>query len=808
MSLISRFAWTIILLFFFVTPSFGADNFSAKIQGLLIQADSLDRDNENETIDLKGNIQIVYNEYHIKCDEAKIFLRSKRIHLIGRVIMTHTKSTIGGDQIWFDYESNTGLISKGFVQSGNVIFEGEIINKTGENDYYVMDADYTTCTNCPASWSFQGTHIRAELGGYAYIKNSILRFGSIPVFWLPYLIVPLKSDRQTGLLTPSFETSDGGLTFSQPFFYVLSRNQDVTYTLKNYEFRGPKSLVNYRYVMNEDSYGELNTAWLRDKVFQNEDRVNSFRDPSDKGQGFNRWFLKYDHYMALPNDYIHRLQINNASDLQYPKDFSKETKNHNEPAFENRMSLSKNTEDLHYHIDSTYHINLLKSDPMAGNDDSVHKTPEIQISQMPQQIGDTGLIYNWNFNYLNLTRAGKSYDDLSTITNNTDNNNTKVRFPSNTCNTPNYDRQSSCNLSQDGKYDPYVDLIRTGQRFDFKPSIAYPMNFNDTIDILPKVTFSETQYQFQLDENSDVYRRYLKTEIGTRTQFTRVYSESSEIKSSKYRHEIIPQIVYTKIPWMEKKKHPFWGFESDNATDIPFTYQDGISDGTLNSPYGLQFDYLDRMLDREIVTFSVIQRLTQKKWDANSPSYNQLATLTLSQSYDVYQANLNSPNKQPWSNIAAYLNVNIDQFSTASSFNYYPYQKVTNTDASFRFTNKYGNFYELSLKKIYQIIPGQDVNNNETTEDYIFRSGFTTKYVNLIGQFVYDSKNLSNSFNNRLKSWAYASQIKPLGDCLLITFYQYRPTLGAQVTGINLEFTYDGNSKPPLTIDALNEIIN
>lgn len=787
-------------------------SFSAKIQGLLIQADSLDRDNENEIVDLKGNIQIVYNDYHIKSDQAKIYLRSKRIHLMGRVIMTHTKSTIGGEQIWFDYESNTGLISNGFVQSGNVIFEGQLINKTGENDYYVQNADYTTCSNCPASWSFQGSQIRAELGGYAYIKNSLLKFGSIPVFWLPYLVVPLKSDRQTGLLTPGFETSDGGLTVSQPFFYVISRNQDITYTLKNYELRGPKSLINYRFVMNEDSYGEFNTAWLRDKFFQNEERINSFRDDKEKGEGFNRWFLKYDHYMKLPNDYIHRLQINNASDLQYPKDFTKETKNHKEPAFENRMSLSKNTESLHYHLDSSYHINLLKSDPLAGNDDSIHVTPEIQISKMSDSIGESGFIYNWNFNYLNLTRAGKSYDEIETKTENTtaadSTKQNTVRFPSNDCHSPFYDRDINCSLTQNGKYDPYFDLIRTGQRFDFKPSIAYPMNFSDTIDILPKVTFRETQYQFQLDQNSDVYRRYLKAELGARTQLTRVYSSSSDLRSSKYRHEIIPQIIYSKTPWIEKKKHPFWGFDNDSLLDIPFTSQDGISDGDLNSPYGLQFDYLDRNLDREIVTFSVIQRLTKKKWDSQTPSYSQLANLTLSQSYDVYQANLNNPNKQPWSNIAAYLNINLEQFSTASSFNYYPYQKVTNIDSSFKFTNQLGNFYEIKFIKSYSIVPGQDVKSQEATEDYIFKSGFTTKYLNLVGQFVYDGKNLSNSFNNRLKSWSYASQIKPLGDCLLITFFQYRPTSGSQVTGVNIEFTYDGNSKPPLTIDALNEIVN
>ena len=737
--------------------------------------------------------------------------------------MTQTKSTIGGDQIWFDYESNTGVISKGFVQSGNVIFEGELINKTGENDYYVVKADYTTCTNCPASWSFQGSQIRAELGGYAYIKNSFLKFGGVPVFWIPYLIVPLKSDRQTGLLTPEFESSQaGGLTVSQPVFWVISRNEDLTYTFKNYELRGAKNLINYRYMLNSDSYGELSSGWLRDKVFQNEDRVNRFRNEENKGDGFNRWFLKYEHYTQLPNDYIHRMQINNASDLQYPKDFSRETRNHNEPSFENRMSLTKNFEDIHANIDTAYHLNMLKSDPLSGNDESVHRVPELRISQMTEPLfKKSSLLYSWDLNYLNLARAGKSYDDLTrckidpstgkclTTVPTNDESGDFIRFPTNSCNSADYDRDPSCALVSDGEFKPYTDLIRTGQRLDFKPTLSYPINLNDTVDILPKLVYRETQYQFQLsDDYSNLYRRYLKTEVSARTQLTQIYSTSNDLKGTKLRHEVIPQVTYTKTPWVDRKEHPFWGFDKDNQTEIPFTSQDGISDGDLASPFGLQFDYLDRALDREIVTFSVLQRLTEKSWEGNSPVYKQLASLSLSQSYDVYQSTLNSSTKQPWSNIAAYLNINLDSFSTSSLFNYYPYQKVSNVASRARFTNKYGNFYELGLDKAYSITPGKDVDSNKRTEDYLFRTGLITKYFNLIGQFVYDGNWLNNTKNKRIKSWAYVSQFKPPGDCWLITLAQYQITSGTQELKLSFEFTFDGNSKPPLTIEALDQIIN
>lgn len=749
-------------------------------------------------------MQIVYKDYHIKSDRAKVYLKTKRVWLAGRVVMTQTKSTIGGDQIWFDYESNTGLISKGFVQSGNVIFEGELINKTGENDYYVLKADYTTCTNCPASWSFQGSQIRAELGGYAYIKNSFLKFGSIPVFWLPYLVVPLKSDRQTGLLTPEFESSQpGGFTISQPFFWVISRNEDLTYTFKNYEHRGQKSLVNYRYMLNADSFGEFNGGWLRDRVFQKDERINTFRSPDVQGVGFNRWFIKYDHYSQLPNDYIHRMQINNASDLQYPKDFPKEMRNLYEPSLENRMSLTKNTEDIHANIDLAYHLNMLQSDPLAGNNESVHRIPEIKVSQMTKPlVENSSLLFSWDFNYMNLARAGKSYDDM------TYDAAKGVRFPTNSCNSIDYDRRPECHLLSDGKFDPYVDLIRTGQRLDFKPTLSYPINLNDTVDIVPKIIYRETQYQFQLEDHSRLYRRYLKTEVGARTQLTQIYSYSDDLKGTKLRHEVIPQITYTKTPWVDRKSHPFWGFEKDNQIEIPFTSQDGISDGDLASPFGLQFDYLDRSLDREIVTFSVLQRLTEKRWEGNTAAYRQLASLSLSQSYDIYQSNLNSKTKQPWSNIAAYLNVNLNSISTSSSFNYFPYQKVTNILSSVKFTNQLGNFYEVGLSKTYAITPGQSVDSRTRTEDYWLRSGLITKYFNLIGEFVYDGNWLNSSQNKRIRRWGYVSQFKPPGDCWLITLAQYQVPTGTQEFKLSFEFTFDGNSKPPLTIEHLNQIIN
>lgn len=774
---------------------------TAKIQGLLISSDSMDRDNEQEIVRLTGHVQIVYNGDHLKADEAEIRLRSKRIDLKGNVSIVSAKNTIGGSRIVMDYESNTGLIYDGFVQAGSVIFDGSILQKIGPDEYFVANAEYTTCTTCPAAWSFTGNSIRAELGGYAYIKNSILKVGGLPVLWFPYLIVPLKSDRQSGLLTPSLETSTkGGLSVSLPYFWAISRNTDLTYTFQSYEKRGIKNHIEYRYLLSENSYGELNFAHLKDRVFPQDDRVEQFSNLKNS-KSWDRWYLRYQHLYELPDNTVHRMSLNNASDLQYPTDFTTETRNHGDSAMENRVSWTKNTDNEQWMIDSSYYINMLHTNPLNGNDDAVHRLPELRYSQTPRQIKNSGLYYNLDLNYTNFARSSKAYDDLNgPVTS----NGRRIRYVRNNCGAVgNYENTANCQLQEDGKYDPGVDLIRTGQRFDIRPSISYPISLVDGFDIVPKATYRETHYAFSVGEKANI-RRTLRTEVSSRASFSKIFGDQENPTAERWKHEIIPEVTYTSIPLIDHKSHPFFGFSTQ--TEPPIASKDNISDGDLGSDFGLQFDYNDRIYDRNLVTFAVTNKLIQKRWLSGKPEYRQWGYLRLSQSFDAHADSKADANKQPWSDLAASLSIRADKFQTYSNFNYYPYQNVTSASSRVRFTNDYGQFFQVALTRQYKITPGEPAKDADRIEDYTYSTGFISNYINLMGKFVYDAVNTDETrFAKRVKSWAYIAQLKPPGDCWLITFIHEQVTGGDTRLKINFEFTFDGVPKaplPPETLDA------
>lgn len=766
--------------------------------GILINADDMFRDNEKETTELSGNVQIVFQGQHIRANKARIYMRSRQVELFGDVEVMDAKNTIVGERVFLDYESNTGIIYDGYVQSGSVMFAGSVLQKTGDSEYLVSSADYTSCTNCPATWSFSGTTVRAQLGGYAYIRNAILKIGPVPIFWFPYLVVPLMSERQSGLLTPGFEVSDkGGVAVSVPFFWAISPSSDATIEIKDYSKRGLKGLLEYRYVINENSQGTLTAASLYDQAFAEDGRLNAYRIPEERGKPLDRWFLKYEHYQEMPNGGIHRAQINLASDLQYPKDFPTETLNHGDSAMENRVSYTKNSQSQHASVDAAYYVNLLHANPLSGNDDAVHRLPELRFAQTQQNIGNSNFIYSYDLNFANFARSGNAFDDMTeTVV-----NGTTIRFPKNTCNSPKWEDDTNCKLIHDGVYDPAIDQLRVGQRLDFRPTLYYPINITDGFDIVPIASYRETHYNFNIEDDSYLVRRYLRTEVSARMKLSRIYGDTVSSKATRYKHEITPEITYTRLPWISQKDHPFFG--SGSLSDAPYSSRDSITDLDIASDYGVQFDYNDRVYDRNLVTVALTNKVTEKRWISERPEYRQIGYLKLSQSFDATQENTAGKN-EPWSDLTAILDMRLENFQTYSIFNYFPYQGVTNASSRVRFLNNSGQFIQGQLTRQYKITPGQPVNTNDRQEDYTLSAGVITSFINLMGKAVYDANWEESENKNKLKSWAYIAQFKPPGDCLSVTFVHNQITGGDTNFEFIFDFSFDGVKKPPLPPESLD----
>lgn len=762
----------------------------ARVQGMALSADSLDRDSEIDSIDLIGNVQVIYKQQHLWTDRAKINFRARTIDAIGSVVLTNQTATIRADRMTFDYESQTGLIYNGSVEAGSVYLEGQILQKIDDQTFLASSSLYTSCNNCPSTFSFTGQTIRAELGGYAFIKNATMRIGPVPVFWMPYLAVPLKSDRQTGLLSPQFELSEqGGLAVEQALYKVISKSQDATLKLKYYDLRGLKVNTEYRYQLTERSGGELYVGSIQDRVFANSDRVKAFQKSSSDENAISRWFVNYQHFYELPEDFVSRLNVRNTSDMQYPQDFSTELDmSQGEPSLESRVSLTKRSNDQLVTLDASYYKNLLQRDPLASTRESTQRIPEVSFYQKDIALWGTSWLGQLNFDFTQFARLGYAYDDIELDSN----GKKKIKTLSSSnpiCQTQQWQESKDCRRFADGVFDPTIDLIRAGQRLDFEPKVYRTFQLGP-LDFTPNLSYRETQYTFPIEGYSSNIRRSVRAGLSTRTSFSRVYGDLELIQGSRIKHEMIPQISFTTVPWLEHPAHPFFG--NTDINDTPFIGQENLSNSDLNGIYGLQFDYRDRIFDRKLVTLDYTQKLVRKTWLDGQPNYQQFLTWRLSQSYDAYQAERRGAFSQPFSRLLSEIQADFSKISVGQSTSYFPYAQVSNTNSRVTLTDNQGHFFETRHSITYNITPtATEVKSSDRKEDISFSVYRSTRDIDAVAKLTYD---LSTGDRNSLKAWGYAFRYKAPGNCWDIDFVQFQIVRGDTQSKLLFNFKFDGQS--------------
>jgi LPS-assembly protein len=761
----------------------------AKIRGFVITSDELERDNENEIIYLKGNVKVVYKTQYFEADTITLDLKKKQAHLVGNVKVQTLSHELGGHELILDYEANQAVIYYGYVQSNNIRFQGDLIEQQNTNEFYVDNADYTTCSNCPATWSFVGTKIKAELGGYAYIKNSILKVVGLPVFWLPYLVVPLKSDRQTGLLTPEIGyIQKRRLVVSESFFWAISRSQDATFTFKNYELGGVKPLLEYRYVASPTTAGNVKTSVFNDNVFISEPRYNNYKQANEKESKFTRWALNSTNVYSPNRNEKWRAQLMLASDLQYPKDFSDEFTNYSDSALESKLSYSRSFDHSLFSVETSYYRNLLQADPLAENTYAVNRFPEVRFDSTMTQLGELPLYLTVSGDFTKFYR-NKAYDDMSTSADG-------QKYVSNNFSDPRCENNAvaGCVTTNDGNFDPNNDIIRTGNRSIFRATVnTEAFYLANIVNVAPQVSFNETDYFFPIGEKESASRRYLQFELNSRTKFNRVYDSDYLQTGEKYKNEIIPEIKYSWIPWNQQDEHPFFG--TTNLAEAPYSSRSIISDADVNTPGGVLYDYNDRVYDRHIISFSLLDRLVQKR--VKDSGYKTIVNFNLTQSYDLYQAEHGTGTNQPLSDLAGTLTVNLDQIQSYTQVNYFPYLSATNTLTSLSYLNANQQYFKIGLSSNRTQAPIQD--------DVSFAIGFVSYYVNLLTGVIYDASPDRDS-NSRLKKYSLIMQLKPPGECWAVNFYRDQKVGLEAEWKIKFDFSFDG--KPTKVIPPAELNIN
>ncbi|MGF1757972.1 LPS assembly protein LptD [Photobacterium sagamiensis] len=180
-------------------------------------------------------------------------------------------------------------------------------NVQGTQFYRMKDGTYTTCPTDDNSWRFSATTLEREgESPFADLYNARFEVLDVPVFYLPYLRVPVGKERLTGFLYPSLSYgSRDGFEFETPFYWNIAPNYDMTITPKYMSNRGLQLKSNFRY-LTEVGRGELNGEYLGD-------------DKTAPEQGA-RWAFNWSHTGTYQEHWLFKADYSKTSDFSYFND--------------------------------------------------------------------------------------------------------------------------------------------------------------------------------------------------------------------------------------------------------------------------------------------------------------------------------------------------------------------------------------------------------------------------------------------------------------------------------------------------------
>jgi hypothetical protein len=123
---------------------------------------------------------------------------------------------IESERVCYDINRRIGMADRArtqFVQSGTWYVRGPqnrvfVLNGERENELYAERAQFTSCDLPEPHYVFQARSLKVVENEVMVARNVTLRFGDVPVFWLPWMAQSLKPDRRSGFLTPQFGVND------------------------------------------------------------------------------------------------------------------------------------------------------------------------------------------------------------------------------------------------------------------------------------------------------------------------------------------------------------------------------------------------------------------------------------------------------------------------------------------------------------------------------------------------------------------------------------------------------------------------
>ncbi|NBO18753.1 MAG: LPS-assembly protein LptD, partial [Proteobacteria bacterium] len=274
-------------------------------QPVLLQADEIDYDQQNDVVFASGHVEIVQGESMVMADTIIYDQKRGQVQAMGHVSMLEPSGhVLFADALALQDDLKRGVIQnfKARLNDGS-IFVASGARKIDEDRTELYKAAFTPCrceqdgNPIPPTWSMRAKKaVIDQKEQKVKYEDAYLRVLDVPVLYTPYFSHPTPdAPNQSGLLMPEFMQSRNlGAVYKQPIYYAISPDKDLTLTPIYTTQEGLVMASNYRQQLDSGSL-RINASATRAE--QRDDKGNHIPGHQFRGHIDSRGAFKLDdHY--------------------------------------------------------------------------------------------------------------------------------------------------------------------------------------------------------------------------------------------------------------------------------------------------------------------------------------------------------------------------------------------------------------------------------------------------------------------------------------------------------------------------------
>ncbi|MFH7908571.1 LPS assembly protein LptD [Enterobacter cloacae] len=273
-----------------------------------------------------GSVDINQGNSRLQADEVQLHQKQpegaaepvRTVDALGNVHYDDNQVILKGPKAWSNLNTKDTNVWEGDYQMVGRQGRGkaDLMKQRGENRYTILEnGSFTSCLPGSNTWSVVGSeviHDREEQ--VAEIWNARFKLGPVPVFYSPYLQLPVGDKRRSGFLIPNAKYSTSNyFEFYLPYYWNIAPNMDATITPHYIHKRGNVMWENEFRYLTQAGTGLMELDYLpSDKVFQDEHPTEG-----DK----HRWMYFWRHAGVMDQVWRFNVDYTKVSDPYYFNDF-------------------------------------------------------------------------------------------------------------------------------------------------------------------------------------------------------------------------------------------------------------------------------------------------------------------------------------------------------------------------------------------------------------------------------------------------------------------------------------------------------